>query len=241
MVIPLRVGKADNKKHFDHHGKFSNFPCPASNEEIPVVEGQEIEITHIDADTFLGLCRLCGKELPHLNYALLEQVDLHGSSVCSNLYSDTLLYMLGIGTVSRRLRFPRVTDERVNVTEIVEKMMSYNSEQIIEFGRETQDASEQAYKDCFREKKGNVILFYATEKDALDPSRAYRDGLDIVVVFRKHYQTISIYCNPKTKYQYGGKTIAGIRFGGHPQACGSPRGQEMSFKQAQTVFEEITK
>lgn len=236
----VEAGKADNKKHFDHHGQFSDYPCPANNERIPVITGEEIEITHIDADTFLGLCRMCGKELPDLDYNLLEQIDLNGSSVCPDLYNTTLLYMLGIGTLSRNLRFPRVTDEHVDVTEIIEKIMSYTSEEIIDFGRQTQNASEQAYRDCFCEKKDNVILFYATADDALDPSRAYRgDRSDIVVVYREHFKSISIYCNPKCEYQFGGKVVAGIQFAGHPQACGSPRGQEMTFEQAQEVFEKI--
>jgi len=245
----IESGKADGARHFDHHGAFESCPCPATDDTIPAVSGQEIEISHIDADTFLGVCRLCGADLPNLDYDLLAKIDNHGTSVCADLYdstllyNSTLLYVVGISAIARELRFPRVTPERVDVTELVSKMMSYSTDDIIVKGRQHQYAAEAAFQKCRKCQKGtnynNVILFYATEADALDPSMAYAYGFKVAVVYREHYKTISIYCNPETKLHYAGQTIAGITFGGHPQACGSPRGEEMTFEQAEEVYNKI--
>lgn len=236
----IEAGKHDGQRYFDHHGQFAGNPCPAANTAIPAVQEGVVEITHIDADTFLGLCRLCGVELPNIDFVMLEQIDLHGTSACPDAYSPTRLYIAGIGVIARELRFPRVTAERQDVTALVEKMMEFTPEDIVVKGRRNQDLVEAAYKSCFREQRNNVALYYVTAADAFDPSRPYQDGIDVVVVYREHYKLISIYCNPATKLGFAGQTVAGITFGGHPQACGSPRGQEMTWGQAQTVFAAIS-
>jgi len=63
--------------------------------------------------------------------------------------------------------------------------------------------------------------------------------VEVVVVFRTHYASVSIYCTPTSPSAYGGKTVAGIPFAGHPKAAGSPRGQAISEHTARAVFDEI--
>ncbi|WP_434284705.1 teicoplanin resistance protein VanZ [Clostridium botulinum] len=236
----IEAGKGDNIKHFDHHGQFENYPSPCNNNQIPVAEEDSIiEITHMDADTYVGILRLLGKDLPNINLEMLEQIDNNGSSICRDKYNPALLYQLGIGRLQRNLKIPRVSEERVDVTHIIEEMFNYSTKKIINIGEEVQESSEEAYIDYVRSKKENKILFSINAQDNLNPSRAYEDDYDIVVVYRKHYKTISIYCNPKSQYAFAGKEVAGIKFDGHPQACGSPRGMEMTEEQALKVWEEI--
>ncbi|APR02803.1 hypothetical protein CLQ_13668 (plasmid) [Clostridium botulinum Af84] len=236
----IEAGKGDNIKHFDHHGQFENYPSPCNNNQIPVAEEDSIiEITHMDADTYVGILRLLGKDLPNINLEMLEQIDNNGSSICRDKYNPALLYQLGIQKLQIDLGFPRVTENRTNVTFIVKEMLKYSMEKIIKIGEEFQKSSEKAYKNCALRKENNKILFVISSKDNLIPSRAYEDNYDIVVVYRKRYKTISIYCNPKSQYAFAGKEVAGIKFDGHPQACGSPRGMEMTEEQALKVWEEI--
>ena len=54
------------------------------------------------------------------------------------------------------------------------------------------------------------------------------------------WKTISIYADPKSSYNFAGKTFAGILFQGHPKACGSPRGKIMSQEDGKKVFDWIT-
>jgi hypothetical protein len=68
----------------------------------------------------------------------------------------------------------------------------------------------------------------------------------VVVVFRKHFKTISVYIAPNMK-KWGleglkfapGVKFGGIEFAGAPQAVGSPRGQTMTFEQAHVVFASV--
>jgi hypothetical protein len=236
----IEAGRSDGKYHFDHHGIHSKNPCPANDKRIQVVPNDSvIEITHIDADCFIGLIRMLGKPLPKVDLDLVEKIDLNGSSVCDNVFDPTLVYMVGIGEVSRQLHFPRVAKEPIDVTEIVEKMLSYPERIFIDAGKMAQTQVEQAYQKCLVDKTGITGFWSIGSHDQFDPSRPYKDGIEIVIVFRSHYQSISIYCNPKSVYEFVGRTINGIKFEGHPKACGSPRGVDFYQEDARMVFEAI--
>lgn len=237
----IEAGMNDGKKNFDHHGIFSGEKSPCNNSSISIIENERIiEISHLDADTFIGLKRMLGIELPSVNFQLMEHIDLNGSSVCEDKFDPTLLYMVGVGSLVREKKFPRVTLEEQDVTELTYSILCKSDELILEKGEAAQTIAE----DCYGDKKiwirsNPVGIWSIGPEDQFDPSRPYEDGTDIVVVFREHYKSISIYCNPKTKYQFADETIAGIVFAGHPKACGSPRGQEMTFSDAVRVYKEI--
>jgi len=238
----IEAGLADGKKHFDHHGEYSVQPSPCKDTRITVVGTNDVvEITHIDADTYVGLLRMAGKELPErvAELKFMEQIDLEGNSCCMMKENSTLLYMVGVGQLARYLKFPRVTEDTQDVTNFVYAMMARTSREIVELGREATEKSESAYKNCKVVIKGKIGYWVIGSDDPLDASRPYEDGVEIVVVHRKHYKTISIYCSPKSKYSFGGKTIAGIKFAGHPKAAGSPRGQEFNQEDGKRVFEEV--
>lgn len=240
----IEAGIADEVRNFDHHGQFAGFSSPCNNYNIPVIgENDKTIITHIDADTLVGLLRMAGKPLPEIDLALLEQIDLNGSSVVQNKFDRTLLYAVGIGQLARQLGFPRVTNEPVDVTAIIQEMMAKTTEEIIEIGQAATEKSETAYEKCRKalSASGKVGFWSIGVQDPLDPSRPYEDGVEIVVVHRDHFKAISVYCSPGSAYGFGGQTIAGIEFAGHSKACGSPRGIEMTVEDARRVFEEIAK
>ena len=238
----VECGMADSVRHFDHHGEHGaeNAPCnDVTLSERDVVYG-EINISHIDADTYVGLLRLCKRVLPtKVDFSLMEKIDLNGSSVCSDLYDPTLLYMVGIGAYAREIKFPRVGEPQ-DVTSFIKKMFEKDEDFFIALGKKSTHESEKAYKDCNVTVKDNVGLWSIDASDALDPSRPYGDGVDVVVVYRKHYKSISIYCNPASSHEFAGKTVGGVSFAGHPKACGSPRGIEMSVEDAKKVFNELS-
>lgn len=239
----LEAGLADGQRHFDHHGKHSANPAPCRDERIPVIGVDNcVEITHIDADCFVGLLCMAGKELPEVDLALMERIDLNGSSVVDDRFNPTLLYMVGVGELARSLRFPRPSAEGpVDVSELVEAMMAKTTEEVIAIGRDATERSEAAYVDCRKaiSASGKVGFWAIGPADPLDPSRPYQDGVEAVVVFRRHYESVSIYCSPSSPLGFGGQTVAGIPFAGHPKAAGSPRGQAMTEEDAQRVFEAI--
>lgn len=236
----VECGFADNKKHFDHHGEYASFASPCINTTIPIITNETIYVSHIDADSFIGINRLLGKEIPsNLDLSLMQEIDLNGSSVVSNKFNPTLLYMVGVGQKTREYKFPRVTSEPQDITSIIMDLLKLSTEEFIEAGRIATEKSEKAYTECLIKKQGNKALYSIGANDPLDPSRPYEDDIDIVVVYRQHWKTISIYCNPKSQYAFGGSIVANIEFGGHPKACGSPRGVEMSLEQAISVFEAI--
>lgn len=240
-TFSIEAGMADGRNHFDHHREHSNQPAPCRDERIPVLgNGNVVEITHIDADSYVGLLRMAGKDLPDVDLELMETIDLNGSSVVSNKFDPTLLYMVGVGEMAREVKFPRASaDGPTDVTSEVEAMMTKTAEELIELGRIATTASEATYADCKVIGKGVVGLWSIGADNPLDPSRPYEDGTKVVVVYRQHYQSISIYCAPDSDHQFGGTEVAGIQFAGHPKACGSPRGTEMSLEDAKKVYEDL--
>ncbi|HRZ29296.1 MAG TPA: teicoplanin resistance protein VanZ [Candidatus Paceibacterota bacterium] len=243
-VFSLEAGMDDGVRNFDHHGQYSKNPSPCNDGRIQKASdlNAAVEITHIDADTFVGILRLAGKSLPNIDLTLLEQIDLKGSSVCPIKTNPTLCYSVGITALARKLNFPRVSAEQwQDVTAIVEEMISVPDTEIIEMGREAQTKSENSYFHCRKAVDGKVGFWAIGAQDPLDPSRPYEDGVKIVVVYRNHYKTVSIYCDPKSQYAFAGKIVAGIEFAGHPKACSTPRGVEFSEDDALQVFKEISK
>lgn len=236
----IEAGLADDKKHFDHHGKWSSFPAPSNNSKIPVLGPEDVvEITHMDADTLLGLFRMAGAPMPNLNYDLIEQVDLNGGSVVEDKMAPSYLFMLGVHLLARGLDFPRSEKEPQDVTRKVYEMIRTPIEKYIELGKESQEAAEKAFKDKLVEKKGKVGLWVVGENDAFNPSRPYDDGYDCVVVYRDHFKSISIYCAPENEYEFGNREVGGIPFAGHAKACGSPRGENFTRDDAKKVFEAV--
>lgn len=236
----IEAGLHDGKMHFDHHGKYSNQKSPCVNTDISLITDDiECEITHIDADTFVGLRRMTCRKLPGVDLKLLEQIDLNGSSICIDKYDRTLLYAIGVGKLAIVFNFPRATEERKDVTALINMMDILSTNDIIDIGRNAQNRSELAYRSCAVYGVGDKIMFSIGADDALDPSRAYEDGYNRVVVYRKHYKSISIYCNPNSDYEYANKTVAYVKFAGHPKACGSPRGIAMALEQAKNVYKSL--
>jgi hypothetical protein len=239
----LEAGLADGVRNFDHHRELSANPAPCRDERIPVIVGDEcVEITHIDADTYVGLLRMAGRPIPEIDLLLMEQIDLNGSSACSDRFDPTLLYMVGIGELARGLKFPRPSAEgSIDVSELVEVMFVKTTEEIVELGRNATERSEATYAGCRKaiSLSGRVGFWAIGPTDPLDPSRPYDDGVEAVIVYRQYYQSVSIYCSPFSPLQFGGEMVAGIIFAGHPKAAGSPRGTAMTEEDAQRVFAEI--
>jgi hypothetical protein len=237
----LEAGLSDGEKHFDHHRVHSNNPCPANDPRIPVVPSGSIKVTHIDADTFVGLLRMLGKNLPILSYDLLEKIDLNGSSVVGEFtYTQTLTYMVGISELSREVGVPRVTENPQDITNLIEKMIETPQEKIEYLGVMAIKEGEAAYQDCKVDSLRECGFWVIGPDDKFDPSRPYQDGYNAVVVYRKHYESISIYAAPQCDWEFAGKRYGGIEFQGHPKACGShPRSKKCTEEDAQLVFNYV--
>jgi len=239
----VEAGLADDVKQFDHHGKFEHFPPPSNNPAIPTLGPNDIvEITHLDADTFLALLKMAGKPTPRIDLDIVAKIDTNGSSVLKDLLDPAHLYMQGVGVKAKSIGFPtKPSKEPVDVTSFVDKMFMVSTDELISLGREVVTQKEQQYKNLKPVLSGKAGLWIVDDYNAIDPSRPYRDGIDVVMVYRKDKKSFSIFCNPKSKFEFGGKEIAGIKCMGHPQACGSPRDHDYTEDDAKHVFEELTK
>jgi hypothetical protein len=239
----IEAGIADNIQHFDHHKEEHKvYPSPCNNTSIePIKEDgsiKYIQISHLDADTFIGIARLLG--VNHffkgtLNFNKMEEIDLHGSKGISK-NSPTYQFMVGVGVLARKLNFPRITDEPTDVTSIIKEMLGTSVFSFIQYGKCSIDKSEADYKECMYSRQENHGLWVVDATHDFNPSRPYEDGVEVVVVYRPHYKSISIYADPDTNHNFAGQTIAGIEFNGHAKACGSPRGQEMTLEDAIEVY-----
>ena len=250
----IECGAHDGKQHFDHHDKFASNISPANNKGLtPLDESKlnssKIFISHIDCDTFLGINRLLANKysLPMgIDFSIIERIDLNGDSILGNIkfISDTHAYYVGIGSLARKLNFPRVTSEDQDVTEFIIKMLETSKEEIIKLGKQIINQEEETWYNLDK-------MFYCDNKILLvpipkgvnfNPSSVYRKGVDILVVYRDEYKTISIYANPDyiLKFPLLDKWN-NIEFAGHEKACGSPRGLELDFYAAIKVADEIAR
>ena len=265
-VFSIEAGLHDGVRHFDHHKpEHRGNPSPANNSKIhwyydgEIEQDAEIYITHVDADTFVGVSRLVvngwrDTTITGIDYAMIEKLDLNGSSAIEGKLEDCREYLFALGLAeTAKILFPRCTKEPQDVTAQFERFAWFGDrhrnditlDDILRDGRAALARSEET----FRTKKIDSIeragtvgigLWSICASDAFDPSRPYRDGIDVVVVFRSHYKTISIYGNPKATHDLVlNRTWAGIEFSGHPKACGSPRGVEMTEDQAKQVFRAL--
>lgn len=268
LTHSIECGMADGISHFDHHKpahRARAFPSPCADERIHALSSQErrdaqIGISHFDADTAIGLRRLLGLPLPDgIDISLIEIIDNRGSSALPDLGCDEYAYALGMSGASPlvRGRVPRCGAEPIDVTEGVLSILAWPCEIVVATGKVMLAASEETYharcekeertKHCRYkvEPKGRKVgLWILPVGESIDPSRPYRDGFSIAVVFRHQFETISIYSSPDAKgvdiLSEGKARFAGIDFEGHPRACGSaPRDRKCSIEEAVAVFEEL--
>mgnify|MGYP003607890087 CR=1 FL=1 len=240
----IESGLANNTTHFDHHkDEDKRYPSPCNNPNIKIISRFDIAISHIDADTLLGLARMCGIGLHSaLDFNTIEKVDLNGSSILDDALTNiNYHYMVGVSSIARELNFPRISkEEDIEVTDIIYKMLKLPLLTFLQKGADTINKSEKDYKDCSLTNTDHCLLISCDADDAINPSRGYEDGYDIIVVYRKHYKTVSLYAAPNSPYTLQGEH-AGITFAGHDKACGSPRGEDMTLEDACKVFNAVCK
>lgn len=238
----VESGMADNIHHFDHHGQHSHYPPPSTNLQVPRLKPDDIvEITHVDADTLIALYRMAGEVVPgEIDLRLVEDFDLHGSSVVKDLTDPTFLWIRGLAKARDLVNFPPAgPKEPVDVTDQIYRIFKMPFNQVVQYGEELQTKSEQLYREGLEAEDGTVGFWVTGGHGDFDPFRPYLDEYKITVVYRKQDQQIGLYAAQDTDYMLGNTEIAGIKFLGHAKACGSPRGAKYTQQDAQRVFEEL--
>jgi hypothetical protein len=125
--------------HYAHRGEFNKHPAPCNHDYIPSLCGVDVAIFGLDANTFIGILRFEGATLPALDYALMERVDLDESTIVEDASCDTLMYIAGIKQLAKDNGFPDSTDTPIDVTTLIEKIMLYSIEEVIEAGRKVKE------------------------------------------------------------------------------------------------------
>lgn len=234
-VFSIECGKNDGKKHFDHHGEFENEKCVAIatlGKRIP--KDSTIIVSHLDADALIALANLLGKEIIKHRPMLddIAQADINGSHTVEK--ADAYFYNTGLKSLMRDLRVPRVTEELIDITKIVKKLINSSVSELIEKGREEYKKVAKILEDATVDKKNKTIFL---ELDQLaDVTLLYSDEINKIVVFRSNWKTISLYSSSRDIIG----TYSKVKFGGHPKACGSPRGEVMTRERAKDIFDIIS-
>jgi len=240
----IEAGIADGVRGFDHHGPAAGNPAPCADDRIqPIPDGFVIYVTHLDADTFVGVLRMLGLlwiiDQKLVDLILMGRIDESGSVILPDHGRDvpTRQYMVGISSLKREFRFPRWNGEDIDVTDIFEKIISYSTEEINRLGREKIVQGEKAYQRCKDESvftEGGVILLCLKTEKPFDLNIPYEDGYEIVVAYNEGGH-ISLRVHPDVDFQVDGKTFADVPFAGHPRAAGSLRGEKFTEEQAKNV------
>jgi hypothetical protein len=245
-MFSIESGLADNVLHFDHHKpEHKHYPCPANN---PAIQGKAsieayphpniVQITHCDADTFIGWLRLQDYPIPNIDLTILERIDTQ-SSFGIPKDNPTLVWMVGLNTARDIIGFPRAAAEPKDVSEYMEQLRRVPGQIITWIGKKAIERTLQTHTNCLKESQNKVGLWAIGENDPFDATIAYDHDYQTVIVYRKHHKAISIYAHPESDLHYANRSFAGILFQGHPKACGSPRGIQYSLKDAIAVFNEI--
>jgi len=235
-----------DEKNFDHHGKFSDYLAPCADRNILLVLGKfVIEITHLDADTFVGILRLLGLlekvDQDLVDLSLMGEIDTNGSSILPNHGRDntTRQYMVGISQVARKIKFPRWKSGDIDVTEILERMLLYSTEEIIRIGRKKIIQGEKAYlrcKDRAAVTDGKAIfLCIERPEDSFDGNLPFEDSYKAVVIYSRRRESISLRIHPDVNLKVSDKEFAGVPFAGHAKAAGSLRDKKFTKEQAENV------
>jgi hypothetical protein len=226
--------------HFDHYDPAIGYhESPCNDENIPVIgENDAVIVTGLKPDTFVGLLRMAGKELPQIDLSIMEEIDLAGKLLHPRNLNPTVYYMAGIEVLALQIGFPSVDRDPVDVTSIIEKMMEKTAEEIIALGREAIMQSQN--KKGFITQEKNVGFWSIGPNDPSSVARDYTN-VDIVVVFLEKYKQIVISTNPKSDYDVSNRVIAGIQFKGSIHSSGSSRKEEYKLKDAEEVFNKIVK
>ena len=240
----IEAGVADGVRGFDHHGSAAGNPAPCADDRIqPIPDGFVIYVTHLDADTFVGVLRMLdllwiiNQKL--VDFILMGKIDEGGSVILPDHGRDipTRQYMMGISKLKREFRFPRWNSEDIDVTDIFEKIISYPTEEINRLGREKIVQGEKAYQECKNESvftRGRVILLCLKTAGPFDLNIPYEDGYEVVVAYNEGGH-ISLRVHPDVDLQVNDRMFAGVPFAGHPRAAGSLRGEKFTREQAENI------
>lgn len=246
-VFSIECGQSDGVRHFDHHGLHAGQPSPCNDGRIQPIKGPaKIFVSHFDADTWLGLCRLCGYLIPALDLCLLEKIDCNGTSVVQNPEECMeIQFAHGLHLRARNAEFPNCSSSPEDITQTMDAVLGdlMDTEGCVEDGRDAIMSAERTYKagPYAQFSNGRIGLWEVKSNEELDPSRPYRDGFEVVIVWRGAYNSISLYANPSTSHVLGGRTFDGLLFQGHEKACGSERGKSFSIHDAYKVGVALAK
>lgn len=219
---------------------FSRIPI-CDDETIPVISEQGVvEISKFNIDIFLGFLRMSGKELPNLDYNIISRFAFNGIFDCYldlDPYDQTLLYAVGVEKLAKEFGFPSVVYEDIDVSLIIEELMKKDFKEIIEVGRKANKKREEAYTSCLIDENERAGCWLIDHNDEpFDPQRLLLDGYDIVVVYREHKQSVSIYYNDKIDIDINKHRImGGVEFSGGDGAVHSPEGAMINTSQLDEI------
>ena len=243
----IESGRNDGVKHFDHHGKFENQPCPCNNETIQAAQPNAIiGTTHFDADTFVGVSRMVNPNWVEnaqtlgIDFSEMERQDLKSDDRRKDL-NPTKCLMLGL-TATERQACP--ANGVLDCTESYWKVWNLSIQGLIDSGRKIGEEAEKTYRQAntadMRTTEGGyrIGLWILRTEEFMDPGRPYDDGYDIVVIYRGRFSNISLYCRNSLPLTLPG-VWANVKFDGHPHACGSERGKKFSVSDAVYILRDV--
>ena len=239
----IEAGRYDGVCHFDHHAAYEAEDCPCSHTDIQAIPVDAvIGVTHMDADTFVGLLRLLGRHFEMtalktvgVDFDLVAKYDIKVPGLPRGL-NITKCFMLAVTAASMKIPRPPakgVIDITEQVMEIIASLTKEGGiRRFLAEGQALGERAEALYKERLRmtttDTHGRRIgLWSLREGETMDPTRPYEDGYSLVVIYRQGFGSASLYANDDIAEALPG-VWAGVLFQGHPHACGSERGKTFS-------------
>jgi hypothetical protein len=223
----FEAGKHDGKKHFDHHGKFSdNSPVciqpiwenTMSNHvgyssENPAI----IQINHFCPDIYIALKQFLQitqdfsffKNVPDamLFFNNVAKIDLG-----ENINMDNRAHQFCAGLKTFHTDIPRCTEKHQDITKLIN--LELPVDEIIEAGREVIKRNEEVYKRSFHGSQDHfnntgltTTLFRVADKDTeffnpLFPYYGTEETNSVIVIYREKYKSISIGIDPRLRLNF---------------------------------------
>jgi hypothetical protein len=230
-------------------------PSPCNNPNIPVLESGDILLSHMDLDSLGGALRAC--PVAHELFApqfqsfwdLAEAVDTRGAHklgvIKPSFKDEARLYAFWAWSKEQpRHSNSALTDITLSVVKGLTALKSIlaNSPSMIEAGQDFLEASLTLNANTFRCVREKVV-FRVTPKDFVNHMYNTNEGhiARAVVAFNEETKAVTLsFADPEwVKARDLVQKLWGSEAGGHNLIAGSPRGKEMTIKDAEKLIEEV--
>jgi hypothetical protein len=235
----INAGLSDGVKHFERRYDSAYQPPPCIDNRLSNIltadEYTTVEISRLDADTFIALLRMIGNPLPDIDMSIMKQIIMNGFSLYETTTNETVFYMNGVSVLAELSKFPTpMEDCPTDVTSWIDILMTYNKDDIVAIGKT--DLMNKLSDRYLVYSHGIVGLWSIARENMFDLDNLFNKGFQIVIIYNEYLGSIFIYCKPTSNFSFGNVSIEGVIFNGDPKSCKSISYNTYTKKDAMKVY-----